>query len=146
MNGAGASLAQAACAAPFVEEIRAAAMCVFQKFAQELGEPGIDGAQLWLVFNVLSSPATLEELQEVASFLQSPRELIARAVDGGWIECIDDRYTATLKLRSLTQRISEISQRNNLAWRNAITHGDSPTELDGTLRLLLGELGRSTTG
>lgn len=146
MSRAGTSLAQAACAAPLAEEIRAAAMSVFQRFASEIAEPGVDGALLWLAFNVLASPATAEELHEVASFVQSPRELIARAVEGGWIDCLNDRFTATNRLRSLTKRISEISQRNNLAWRETITRGESPAELDGTINLLLGELGRSAIG
>lgn len=122
----------------WAEEVRAAALGVFGRFASELAEPGIDGGLLWLVFNVLAGPATREELNDAASFVQAPRELIDRAVSGGWIEAVDGRYAPTERLRALSARVMAVSQRVNLAWRESITQGASSAQLDEALQVLVG--------
>jgi hypothetical protein len=142
MTGAAQPYAALPGALAMVEEVRAAALSVFDRFATELNEPGVDGTLLWLIFNVLSGLMTSEELTETAAFIDIPDTLTARLAAGGWIEQAGNQISASQQARQLLARVSSISQRNNLAWRERITHGAVPNELDATLAVLLGELGR----
>jgi hypothetical protein len=142
MTAAAKPFAAIPVALAMIEDVRAATLSVFDRFATELHEPGVDGALLWLIFNVLSGPMTTAELSETAAFVDAPEPLLERIASGGWIECEGDQVTASPQAKQLLARVSTISQRNNLAWRETITQGDPPTELDATLSILLGQLAR----
>jgi hypothetical protein len=123
-----------------VEDVRAGALAVFQRYAAALQEPGLDGPVLWLVFNALAGRLSAEDLNEVAAFVGDPAPQIDRVLGGGYLEIDGEHYRATPKAAALAERLSGISENANREWREEITRGGPAETLDQTLLTLWGKL------
>ncbi len=129
---------QALAGVSLIEDVRAAALAAFHRFARELDEPRLDAAILRLIFNVGASRVTRDELAEVAGFIDDADPLIERALNSGWIEPGMDRLALSPRSKHVVARLTVISQRNNQSWREQITQSSRTTSLDEALATLRG--------